>query len=85
MFIDYKKNAEIDPLGQILCISTHIEDLTQFQYIIEALKLALWLQKLHHHVKVTLKSAKSDIWYAVYRQKRFVKYQISLLFLDLDL
>ena len=29
-----KQHAEIDPIGCILCISTHIKDLTNVQYII---------------------------------------------------
>ena len=49
------------------------------------IKTGLKLQKLHPQVKVTLKSAKSGVLHAAYRQKRFVKSPISLLLLQLKL
>ena len=55
------------------------------QYIIEAWKLTLWLQKLDPRVKFTLKSAKSGVFGMPIQPEEICKCQISLLFLDLEL
>ena len=50
------------------------------------MKIGFIVSKLHPHVKVTLKSAKSGVFGMLHTdKKRFVKREISVLFLDLEL